>query len=86
MKAMKILALIAGEDSTSRFSWIDMFPRRKMSGLALKSVGMIVVLVAYGEQTAIPDILLAEHFLKARDADLPGDSSLCECSMAILPD
>ena len=27
-----------------------------------------------GEWTAIPDILLAEHFLKERDADLPGDS------------
>ena len=24
--------------------------------------------------TAIPDILLAEHFLKEHDADLPGDS------------
>ena len=41
---------------------------------ALKEGNMIVVLVAYDEWTAIPDILLAEHFLKEHDADLPGDS------------
>lgn len=41
---------------------------------ALDMGNMIVVLVPYGEWTAIPDILLAEHFLKERDADLPGDS------------
>lgn len=41
---------------------------------ALKEGNMIVVLVAYNEWTAIPDILLAEHFLKEHDADLPGDS------------
>ena len=41
---------------------------------ALKEGNMIVVLVAYSEWTAIPDILLAEHFLKEHDADLPGDS------------
>lgn len=35
---------------------------------------MIVVLVPYGEWTAIPDILLAEEFLKEHDDDLPGDS------------
>lgn len=41
---------------------------------ALQEGNMIVVLVAYNEWTAIPDILLAEHFLKAYDDDLPGDS------------
>lgn len=41
---------------------------------ALASGDMIVVLIAYNEWTAIPDILLAEHFLKEHDADLPGDS------------
>lgn len=41
---------------------------------ALQSGNMIVVLVAYEEWTAIPDILLAEHFLKENDDDLPGDS------------
>ena len=41
---------------------------------ALQEGNMIVVLVAYNEWTAIPDILLAEHFLKANDDDLPGDS------------
>ena len=41
---------------------------------ALKEGNMIVVLVAYNEWTAIPDILLAEHFIKEHDADLPGDS------------
>ena len=43
---------------------------------ALKSGDMIVVLVAYDEQTAIPDILLAEHFLKENDDDLPGNSKI----------
>jgi len=41
---------------------------------ALNRGDMIVVLLAYDEQTAIPDILLAEHFLKEHDADFPGDS------------
>lgn len=41
---------------------------------ALHEGSMIVVLVAYDEWTAIPDILLAEDFLKKNDADLPGDS------------
>ena len=41
---------------------------------ALDRGDMIVVLVAYDEWTAIPDILLAQHFLKEHDADLPGDS------------
>jgi len=41
---------------------------------ALKEGNMIVVLVAYEEKTAIPDILLAEYFLRENDADLPGDS------------
>ena len=41
---------------------------------ALQEGNMIVVLVAYNDWTAIPDILLAEHFLKANDDDLPGDS------------
>ena len=41
---------------------------------ALDRGDMIVVLVAYDEWTAIPDILLAEDFLKRNDADLPGDS------------
>ena len=41
---------------------------------ALSRGDMIVVLVAYNEWTAIPDILLAQHFLKEHDADLPGDS------------
>ena len=41
---------------------------------ALQSGNMIVVLVAYKEWTAISDILLAEHFLKVNDDDLPGDS------------
>ena len=41
---------------------------------ALKAGNMIVVLVAYEEWTAIPDILLAEHFLQVHDDDLPGDS------------
>ena len=41
---------------------------------ALKEGKMIVVLVAYEESTAIPDILLAEHFLQVNDDDLPGDS------------
>lgn len=41
---------------------------------ALASGNMIVVLVPYGEWTAIPDILLAEEFLKEHDDDLPGDS------------
>jgi hypothetical protein len=41
---------------------------------ALKEGNMIVVLVAYSEWTALPDILLAEAFLKQHDADLPGDS------------
>lgn len=41
---------------------------------ALNRGDMIVVLAAYDEWTAIPDILLAEHFLKEHDADLPGDS------------
>ena len=41
---------------------------------ALKMGNMIVVLVAYNEWTAIPDILLAEHFLKEHDDDIPGDS------------
>ncbi len=41
---------------------------------ALNRGDMIVVLVAYNEWTAIPDILLAEHFIKEHDADLPGDS------------
>ena len=41
---------------------------------ALDRGDMIVVLVAYDEWTAIPDILLAEHFIKEHDADLPGDS------------
>lgn len=42
---------------------------------ALKGGDMIVVLVAYEDGTAIPDILLAEHFLKVYDEDLPGDSN-----------
>lgn len=41
---------------------------------ALQSGNMIVVLVTYKEWTAIPDILLAEHFLQENDDDLPGDS------------
>ena len=41
---------------------------------ALNRGDMIVVLLAYNEGTAIPDILLAEHFLKEHDTDLPGDS------------
>ena len=41
---------------------------------ALKEGNMIVVLVAYDEGTAIPDILLAQEFLIANDSDLPGDS------------
>lgn len=41
---------------------------------ALKEGNMIVVLVAYDEGTAIPDILLAEHFLVQNDAILPGNS------------
>ena len=41
---------------------------------ALKEGNMIVVLVAYNEWTASPDILLAQHFLNEHDADLPGDS------------
>ncbi len=41
---------------------------------ALHEGSMIVVLVAYDEWTAIPDILLAEDFLKKNDADLPGAS------------
>lgn len=41
---------------------------------ALNRGDMIVVLLAYNEGTAIPDILLAEHFLKLHDDDLPGDS------------
>ena len=41
---------------------------------ALNRGEMIVVLIAYNEWTAIPDILLAEHFLKEHDDDLPGDS------------
>ena len=41
---------------------------------ALQEGNMIVVLVAYNERTAIPDIHLAEEFLKQNDADLPGDS------------
>ncbi len=41
---------------------------------ALSRGDMIVVLVAYGEWTAIPDILLAEDFLRRNDPDLPGDS------------
>ena len=41
---------------------------------ALQEGNMIVVLVAYDEWTAIPDILLAEHFLRENDAVLPGDS------------
>lgn len=41
---------------------------------ALASGNMIVVLVPYGEWTAIPDILLAKEFLKEHDDDLPGDS------------
>ena len=41
---------------------------------ALNQGDMIVVLLAYNEGTAIPDILLAEHFLKEHDTDLPGDS------------
>ena len=41
---------------------------------ALASGDMIVVLIAYNEWTAIPDILLAGHFLKEHDADLPGNS------------
>lgn len=42
---------------------------------ALDRGDMIVVLVAYNDETAIPDVLLAEHFLKVHDDDLPGDSS-----------
>lgn len=42
--------------------------------VALETGSMIVVLVPYGEWTAIPDILLAEEFLKKYDKDLPGDS------------
>lgn len=41
---------------------------------ALKEGNMIVVLVAYDEWTAIPDILLAQNFLVENDAVLPGDS------------
>lgn len=41
---------------------------------ALKEGNMIVVLVAYDEWTAIPDILLAQHFLIENDDVLPGDS------------
>ena len=41
---------------------------------ALDRGDMIVVLVAYNEWTAIPDIFLAEQFLKEHDDDLPGDS------------
>ena len=41
---------------------------------ALKEGNMIVVLVAYDEQTAISDIQLAENFLRENDAVLPGDS------------
>ena len=41
---------------------------------ALKEGNMIVVLVAYEDSTAISDILLAEHFLKVNDNDLPGNS------------
>lgn len=41
---------------------------------ALNRGDMIVVLAAYDEWMAIPDILLAEHFLKEHDTDLPGDS------------
>lgn len=32
------------------------------------------MLVAYEERTAIPDILLAEQFLKVHDDALPGNS------------
>ncbi len=41
---------------------------------ALKEGNMIVVLVAYEDWTAIPDILLARDFLVNNDADLPGNS------------
>lgn len=41
---------------------------------ALQSGDMIVVLLAYEEWSAIPDILLARHFLIENDADLPGNS------------
>lgn len=41
---------------------------------ALQSGEMIVVLVAYEERTAIPDILMAEQFLKVHDDALPGNS------------
>ena len=41
---------------------------------ALQEGNMIVILVAYDERTAIPDILLAENFLRENDAVLPGDS------------
>jgi len=47
---------------------------RPAAEAALSRGDMIVVLVAYEEQTAISDILLAEYFLKEHDADLPGDS------------
>ena len=43
---------------------------------ALQEGNMIVVLVACDEETAIPDVLLAEEFLKKNDADLPGDSKI----------
>lgn len=45
-----------------------------VAGCALKEGNMIVVLMAYDECTAIPDILLAREFLVKNDADLPGDS------------
>lgn len=56
MKAMKIFALIAGEDSTSRFSWIDMFPRRKMSGLV--TTGSPI--------TEVPDYVWARRYDKPK--------------------
>ena len=42
---------------------------------ALKEGNMIVVLIAYDESSAIPDILLARDFLMKNDSDLPGRSA-----------
>ena len=69
--------LYAGSDTSSRYKMIFYLPDGWDNSYPIfldRYVPTDGPALPYGEWTAIPDILLAEHFLKERDADLPGDS------------
>ena len=82
--------LYAGEDTSSRYKmvfympegWDNSYPifldryvpTDGQAWTAYQGMPVAEAALAYNEGTAIPDILLAEHFLKEHDTDLPGDS------------